>query len=189
LQRKLVVVVTVASSVLFTGALAACARSYWQCDSLWWTFGEISYDISSNNGRLIYTREQYLYITHVRGAFAFRTDECWTHDPMGEDGASSRRRAAGFEWSDEVDGTAIAPHAMRFVPRAAPLRLRIIAVPWWAIIALAAALPVRAVLLGLRRRRRYRLGLCRACGYDVRATPDHCPECGLPSISVYKEGR
>ena len=52
-------------------------------------------------------------------------------------------------------------------------------VPLWFLLVLTAALPSVAVVWNLRQRRRAaRFGLCAACGYDLRASPDRCPECG-----------
>jgi hypothetical protein len=53
-----------------------------------------------------------------------------------------------------------------------------ITLPHW-LIAAAMVLPPLARAVGCyRRRRRSVPGLCTKCGYDLRATPDRCPECG-----------
>ena len=59
------------------------------------------------------------------------------------------------------------------------------AFPYWCPSLLAAVVPA-IWLVSFRRRQakqRERLGLCPACGYDLRATPDRCPECGTPALT------
>jgi hypothetical protein len=50
-------------------------------------------------------------------------------------------------------------------------------VPYWFVVLAAAVLPL-AWLRTRRQRRRSPSGLCPSCGYDLRATPERCPECG-----------
>ena len=55
-----------------------------------------------------------------------------------------------------------------------------VAVPLWFLLLLFGARPAWQLLRGRRERsRRSRLGLCARCGYDLRATPGRCPECGI----------
>ena len=64
--------------------------------------------------------------------------------------------------------------------QASPFRpVRRFVIPYWFPAVIAAGLPVIwLALAGRRHRRRRRMGCCPRCGYDLRATPDRCPECG-----------
>ena len=54
------------------------------------------------------------------------------------------------------------------------------ALPYWKLAALSAAGPLLRAYHRLRPRRA-RPGHCQRCDYDLRATPDRCPECGASS--------
>lgn len=57
-------------------------------------------------------------------------------------------------------------HGLAFIPT------------WFALAALLA--PLATLAIGHRRRRgRDPAALCRSCGYDLRASPARCPECGV----------
>ena len=55
---------------------------------------------------------------------------------------------------------------------------RFLVLPYWPLFTLSLLPPVSAGRRWLRCRDRSRKGLCPACGYDLRASPGRCPECG-----------
>jgi hypothetical protein len=81
-------------------------------------------------------------------------------------------RAQGLDWAGSASGANV-PRADR--------RYYWFVVPAWMAAALFGLLPaLRACALARSRRtaRRTRAGQCVCCGYDLRATPRRCPECG-----------
>src|SRR5258706_6514295 len=92
---------------------------------------------------------------------------------------------AGFEWSQSVDAiSGISYHYTYGV-------ISRYAIPNWFAALAFALLPARRAMLMRRSRRRAMPGLCATCGYDLRATPDRCPECGAAAIRavlpIYEE--
>jgi hypothetical protein len=56
--------------------------------------------------------------------------------------------------------------------------------PIWVAMVPTAVLPIVWVMRRIRGsnwRERVTRGLCGRCGYDLRASPDRCPECGEPN--------
>jgi hypothetical protein len=76
------------------------------------------------------------------------------------------RLNSGTNTSNELSGTAVI-------------------LPIWSIVFAIALLPIATLWLWVRRRRLLRsIGRCAKCGYDLRATPWRCPECGaIPESS------
>jgi hypothetical protein len=53
---------------------------------------------------------------------------------------------------------------------------RVLRIPYWFLSLVTLVVP--SIWLYRVTRRTYTPGLCLTCGYDLRATPDRCPECG-----------
>ena len=89
-------------------------------------------------------------------------------------------RMAGFQWAFYQE-----PPDSRY--RVLESHARFYVTPLWAIALVTGTMPLVVGLKWRRRRRaaaRQLKGLCASCGYDLRATPDRCPECGTSSINV-----
>jgi hypothetical protein len=89
----------------------------------------------------------------------------------------------GFHWSD-TSGYSSEPDGLPPNDRTV-----VVSAPYWSLALLFAVVPgARAMTLSLgwaRRRRCRRQGRCVACGYDLRGSPQRCPECGEEAIARF----
>ena len=135
---------------------AAWVRSYWRCDVVGWG-GRGRGDVVMSELGGIY------HLESVRADAGLTTTGAGVNGRLEEETGTVRRWWLPFRRWTWAYGS------------------RIAVVPHW-LPTLALALP--AAWLTRRWRRRPAPGLCRACGYDLRATPERCPECGAAAARL-----
>ena len=161
-------VFTVLSGLSLLLCVAACAlwvRSYWRGDSLNWGTPTGRAGVDSIQGRFIVGR-----VVVVPRELA-NTPRGWIFTSAPADEAVATMLRPNWEFATI--------QAARVRDRA--LTAEDVRVPHWHLALAAAVLPTWWWLRRRRDRRMRRLGHCLHCGYDLRATPGRCPECGAVS--------
>jgi hypothetical protein len=175
-RRRLFTVCSAVSLLLCVATVVLWVRSYWVGEAMYREGPSYRLAVLSSKGQCSAFRTTY-------PASAANGPARWRYSNRGMWAEVTRRpgwyRAdpavrcygpvAGFGLFDKPAG-----------PTSVGAGTREVFFPYWFLVLLTAAGPA-AWCYQARRRRRLRsplLSLCPACGYDLRATPGRCPECG-----------
>ena len=175
MRRKLFTFLAALSLLLFLGVCGIWIRSYWRADVVFLRGSVVSWEVRSDHGILGISRLEDLKASEsgTRNVIA-GVDVSSDVASKGEDAAMSKLWVPAPELR-RFGGFAQAHYGLGNYP---PTQYDTLVAPYWFCAAVTAILPATWVRAGMRSRRRNRAGLCRACGYDLCATPDRCPECG-----------
>ncbi len=153
-------------------AVGAWGQSYWYYSHAHSVGHSRRYAVYLLNGELLleFARD-YPQFIQINQAFCHGVDDPnWSPSMVGYSLSGHQRwHLAGFGWEIE----------RRTLPTGEKPVNYYLALPLWFVTLLLIAPAVWMIVAGRRKRRRARAGLCPRCGYDLRASPDRCPECGL----------
>ncbi len=191
MKRKLAAIFLAVSLLVCVSVCVLWVRSYWHGDRVdafvkgsayrqtpVWMFALVSgnggFGISQTHGNAYYTDEEtwrrVLERNPERRRSYYRPQPAvypqWTP-------GQSEWRWAGFQWtrSERLDLNSWSIQ-------------RSVVLPYWLPCLITAVPPALWMRARLVRSRSERRGLCPACGYDLRGTPQRCPECGREAATA-----
>jgi hypothetical protein len=188
-KRRLVTLAAAASLLLCVATVALWVRSYWCEDDVRWY--RVWWSETPQGGR--WTTYRFVTLISGRGGLGAKcaVEEFDYHPHNLTPGGGIRRDVSVFPAYPIIDpadpwaGMPVLLHMGGFQlcyernedPPANRHRSIRLTIPIWFVFCIT-VLPVTWTAARWRRSRRRERGQCGVCGYDLRATPDRCPECG-----------
>ena len=174
----------VLSLLLCVATVGLWVRSYWRQDGVRYN-SKVSADLrivdifcASDTGQILF--EHSTWRVNQQPTFRLPFDGIYSQQVSGLVGDVSWMRNMGSYWRgfgvmSGLHGSTTITMAPTTYTQTSMFRLIF---PHWAMAIAFAVLPAVLLARKLRSRSRLTAGLCPVCGYDLRATPDRCPECG-----------
>jgi hypothetical protein len=190
---RLLALSAIVSLALCAGVLGLWLRSYRVNDIDGWYInhweglaGNLrAWGVCSDSGGLSFFA---LRRTFGPGEDPERVSDFKISNPEGSQPGFATERPCGYPYMRDYAGWGRFGFGLFWGDRSPPsgyIRLvcddRFVVVPYWLFVLVFAALPAWRLTNCVRGRRvasRLRAGLCLSCGYDLRFTPERCPECG-----------
>ena len=174
----------VISALLVATAIAMSWRSHYCTDLLGIPLSDHWVFIADSHGGALYAG-LYVNAHNARGhrpRWIETTREfSGSHDTIAHDAADYTISLAGIGYAHVPERAPPTGNVFGFRTTAQPPIHRV-RLPWWLIALLVSPPFLSAVYRRRRRSIRRADGLCLACGYDLRSTPDRCPECGVAAV-------
>jgi hypothetical protein len=174
-----------ATSLLLFIAIVICwLRSYFFSDLLRWTTATGQTALCTRQGHLVLHLFRADWSNQPARMFGLKYDQDLPAPPSQD---LFVRLMLGGNRGDKHTYWEGAGFAWWHYRRLDGVRSIIAVAPFWSLALATAALPLTVITRYLRTRRRNArqkhnpIPRCQSCGYDLRATPTRCPECGTPA--------
>jgi hypothetical protein len=169
MKRRAFKIVVALSLLLFVATGVLWVRSYWHRDvfTLWFAERRACWVESCRGGGIQFVQMTNMATDQLESGW----DVAFPADPL----PTEMRLGFGFVPTTSPPNWDGGPSRQVYIT--------VVVFPAYALMILLAVLPTTWAFTMIRRSRRVGLGHCLHCGYDLRASPDRCPECGTEAGS------